>query len=349
MIQLRSLARTLILTLVAGWAVEPCLTAAEGTLVVLNKAEATASLVDLATGAVVATLPTGNAPHEAAVSPDGRLALASNYGTGEAPGSSLTVIDVPGASVVKTIDLGAGRRPHGVRFLDARRALVTAEGSKTLLLVDVEKGAVERVIETGQETSHMVTATPDGHRAFVANIGSGTVTAVDLATAKVLAQIPTGKGAEGIAIRPDGAELWVTNRGADTVSVIDPAVLKQVAEMKAASFPIRVAFAPDGRRAFVSCARSGDVAVFDVKQRRETGRLRAGLEPKAGATNLLGFAGGVPVGIVVEPSGERAFVAHTNADAVAIFDLAKAAVAGTLKAGREPDGMALSPLTVRKN
>ena len=343
-----SLARTLVLVLAASSLTAPTATTAEGTLVVLNKAEATASLVDLETGAVFATLPTGNAPHEAAVSPDGRLALATNYGTGEAPGSSLTVIDVAGARVVKTIDLGAGRRPHGVLFQDAHRALVTAEGSKALLVVDVEKGTVLSTIETGQEISHMVAATPDGGRAFVANIGSGTVTAVDLAEGRVLAQIPTGKGAEGIAVRPDGSEVWVANRGADTVSVVDPVALKVVADMKAASFPIRVAFSPDGRRAFVSCARSGDVAVFDAEERRETGRLRASLEPKAGATNLLGLAGGVPVGIVVEPSGERAFVAHTNADVVAIFDLARGTPAGTLTAGREPDGMALSPVAARK-
>ena len=314
----------------------------------LNKAEATASLLDLATGTVAATLATGQGPHEVAVSPDGRTALATNYGTREAPGSSLTVIDVPGARVLRTIGLGVGRRPHGVVFLDARRALVTAEGSKSLLVVDVEKGVVETAVETAQEVSHMVAATPDGGRAFVANIGSGTVTAIDLAAGKVLAQIPTGKGAEGIAIRPGGSEVWVTNREADTVSVVDPARLKVVAEMKAASFPIRVAFTPDGRRAFVSCARSGDVAIFDVGERREVGRLRAGLETKPGATNLLGLAGGVPVGIVVEPSGGRAFVAHTNADAVVVFDLANGTPAGTLKAGREPDGMAFSPLAVRK-
>lgn len=322
--------------------------AADGTLVVLNKAEATASLVDLATGTVVATLATGEGPHEAAVSPDGRIALATNYGTREAPGSSLTVIDVPGARVLGTIELGAGRRPHGVLFLDARRALVTAEGSKSLLVVDVEKSAVETAVETAQEVSHMVVATPDGARAFVTNIGSGTVTAIDLAAGKVLAQIPTGKGAEGIAMLPDGSEVWVTNRDSDTVSVVDPARLKVVTEMKAASFPIRVAFAQDGRRALVSCARSGDVAVFDAKARRELGRLRAGLEPKPGAANLLGLAGGVPVGIVVDPSGGQAFVAHTNADVVVVFDLAKGTPAKTLKAGREPDGMAFSPIAVRK-
>jgi YVTN family beta-propeller protein len=319
-----------------------------GTLVVLNKSEATASLVDLSSGTPVATLPTGRGPHEAAVSADGRTAVATNYGTREEPGRSLTVIDVPTARVVRTIDLGPGRRPHGVLFLDAARALVTAEGSKALLVVDVGRGVVERAIETGQEVSHMVAATPDGTRAFVANIGSGTLTAIDLAAGTVLAHVATGKGAEGVAVAPGGAEVWVTNREADTVSVVDAGSLKVVAEIRAPSFPIRVAFTPDGRHALVSCARTGDVAVIDAAARRELRRLRSGLVPPAGTANLLGFSGGVPVGIVVEPSSARAFVAHTNADAVAVFDLTTGSPVATLRAGREPDGMAFTPVVVDK-
>ncbi len=318
--------------------------AGRGTLVVLNKSEASASLIDLASGQVVATVRTGTGPHEAAVSPDGRTAVATDYGTREEPGSTLTVIEVAKARVVRTVDLGPGRRPHGVRFVDGERVLVTAEGSKALLVVDVARGRVERVVETAQEVSHMVAATPDGTRAFVSNIGSGTVTAIDLVAGRVLAQVPAGKGTEGIAVAPGGTEIWATNRGADTVSVIEASSLNVVAELAAPSFPIRVAFTPDGRHALVSCARTGDVAVFDVAARRELRRLRSGLVPAPGAANLLGFTGSVPVGIVVDPSGERAFVAHTNADAVAVFDLATGALAATLKAGREPDGMAMTPV-----
>src|SRR5687768_3456595 len=102
------------------------------TLIVANKAEATVSLIDLASGKVAATLPVGTGPHEVAVSPDGRLALIANYGTGGQPGSSLTLIDIPGAKVVKTIDLGEYRRPHGMGFIGNDRALVTSEASKEI-------------------------------------------------------------------------------------------------------------------------------------------------------------------------------------------------------------------------
>ena len=83
----------------------PLASASAGTLVVANKSEATVSLVDTGSGEIRATLPTGNAPHEVAVSPNGSSRLVGNYGTRDEPGSSLTVIDVQAAEVVKTIDL----------------------------------------------------------------------------------------------------------------------------------------------------------------------------------------------------------------------------------------------------
>src|SRR5262249_22147015 len=153
----------------------------------------------------------GTGPHEVAVSPDGRLALVSNYGA-ESPGSTLTLIDVAAARAVKTIDLGENARPHGIQFLPGgRRALVTCEVQKKLLVVDGESGAVASAIPTDQLLSHMVVASPDGSRAFVANIGSGSVTVVDLALSKATKTIATGAGCEGIAITPDGKTVWTTN------------------------------------------------------------------------------------------------------------------------------------------
>jgi YVTN family beta-propeller protein len=318
---------------------------ASGTLVVLNKSEATASLIDLATGKVAATLPTGEGPHEAAASPDGRLVVVANYGTGTAAGRSLTLIDVPAARVRSTIELPAGSRPHGVLFLDGTRALVTAEGIEALLLVDVERGAVLATIATGQQISHMVAATSDGRRAFVTNIRSGTLTAIDLEARRVLAQVPTGAGAEGVAVRPDGREVWVTNRAANTVSVVDVARLEVVAQLPSADFPIRVAFSHDGTRALVSNAKSGDLALFDVAARREIRRLGGDVTAAAGA-NMLGLAGSAPVGVLIEPGGSRAYVAYTAADAIGVYDLASGTLVTTLVAGREPDGMALSPVSV---
>ncbi len=325
--------------LVSAWA------SAE-TLVVLNKAEASASLIDLASGRERARLPTGVGPHEAATAPDGRRVLVSNYGAAD-PGSSLTLLDVAAAKVLKTIDLLPHTRPHGLEWVDARRAAVTAEGSRSLLIVDVEAGAVLRVIPTEQELSHMVVLTPDHSVAFVANIGSGSVTAVDLEKGERRRSIPTGAGAEGLAISNDGSSVYVTNRVADSVTVLDTTSLEIVRTGSSASFPIRARLTRDGRRLLVSNARSGDVAVFDAATLQEEARIPMVATPVATEGRIFGGQFGespVPVGILVHPDGKRAFVANTNADLITVLDLERNAVAGRLYAGKEPDGMAYAPV-----
>lgn len=325
--------------------------ATAGTLVVLDGSGGTASLVDLDTGTVAATLPTGLGPHEVAVSPGGGRALVTNYGSHADEGSSLTVIDVAQARVASTVDLGRFRRPHGIRWLDEETAVVTAESNQALLVVDVARGRVRTDIRTEQVTSHMVAVTPDGGRAFVANIGSGSVTAVDLSGGGVLAQIATGEGAEGIDVTPDGREVWVANRAEDTVSVIDAETLAVVASVPCGEFPFRVRITPDGRHAMVSNGRSADLAVIDVAGRSEIARIRfdAGDGPaQALPPGGQPRSGSVPAGVAVSPDGARAWVAHSNTGSVSVLDLATWQTTGRLTAGRKPRGLAHAPVAVAR-
>ena len=64
-----------------------------GELLVLNKEEAALVFID-EWGKVVARVAVGTGPHELVASTDGRLAFAANYGTGPAPGNTISVIDV---------------------------------------------------------------------------------------------------------------------------------------------------------------------------------------------------------------------------------------------------------------
>ncbi|MFQ5526348.1 MAG: beta-propeller fold lactonase family protein [Thermoanaerobaculia bacterium] len=315
------------------------------TLLVANKSDATVDLLEPASGEKRATLPTGEFPHEIAVSPDGATAVVTNYGDRERPGSSLTVVDVSGAAVTRTIELGEHTRPHGLAWLSDRSLVVTTEGSKHLLVVEIDTGEVRAAIETAQDISHMVAAT--GGRAFVANIGSGTVTVIDIERGEKLKDIATGDGAEGIDIAPDGGEVWVTNRAADTLSVIDPDTLEIVETVPCPGFPIRVRLTPDGSRVLVSAARSGEVVVFDRATREELARSQLDLSTVEGyEERLFGDRFGdspVPVGLVVSPDGRTAWVAATQADTVVSVSTVDLEVTGLLQAGREPDGMAWSP------
>ena len=99
------------------------LSASAATLVVLNKSEHTASLIDPDSGKTLATLPVGRGPHEVIVSPDGRTAYVSNFGPYgicpaadtlcKTPGNTITVLDLAERKVKATYDYGSNKGQHG--------------------------------------------------------------------------------------------------------------------------------------------------------------------------------------------------------------------------------------------
>jgi DNA-binding beta-propeller fold protein YncE len=320
------------------------------TLVVANKAEASASLIDLDNGHVVATLPTGEGPHEVGISPDGRFALVTNYGTRERDGNSLTLIDIAAAAVVSTIDLGDYGRPHGVEWLDDEQAAVTAEANRALIIVDVATKKVALSIGTDQEVSHMVALDPDRGRAYTTNIGSGSLTVLDLGKGVRASNIATGEGAEGIAVSASGKHIWVTNRAADTITILDAGTLEKAGEIASEGFPIRATATPKGQ-VLVTRARAGDLAIYDASTFEELRIVTFNLESMDVEERLFGDRFGdssVPIGVIVDSAGERAWVAHANADIITEIDLGSGNVVRTLRAGKEPDGMGFSELSVTR-
>jgi YVTN family beta-propeller protein len=317
------------------------------TLVVANKAEATASLINLESGEVVATLPTGEGPHEVGISPNGQFALVSNYGNRQNPGHSLTLIDIPSASVVKTIDLGGYQSPHGVEWLDHERAVVTVETNQALIVVDVVEARVLKSIKTEQEISHMVALDSVRRRAFTANMGSGSVTVIDLDTGKRIENIKTGKGAEGLTVSGTSGQIWVTNRDADTVTVLDGEAFNELKSFTSEGFPIRATATPKGQ-VLVTRARAGDLVIYDATSFNEIRTVTFDVHSLAEEGRLFGTrfgASSVPIGVVVDGGGEHAFVAHANADVITEVDLSSGEIVRLLHAGREPDGMGYSGLT----
>ncbi|MCC6928957.1 MAG: beta-propeller fold lactonase family protein [Gemmatimonadaceae bacterium] len=312
-------------------------------LIVLNKSDAKASIVDLATATIVRTFPTGDGPHEVAVSPDGATAVVTNYGN-QGPGNSLTVLDLAGKAAPRTISLGDWRRPHGIVWLkDGRRVLVTSELGKALLVVDVAAGTVATAIPTEQNLSHMVALAPDERTAYTANIGSGSVSKVDLAAGKTVRVKVTGKGPEAIDVSPDGKEVWAADRNLDYLTILDAATMDSLGSLPTMRFPNRLKFTLDGKRALVSNAAAGTITVYDVARRAQVATITIPFDPsKKKAEAVLGDMGNsaVPLGILMDPNGKRAWVATAALGEVVELDLATLSVTRTINAGNNPDGMA---------
>ena len=63
--------------------------------------------------------------------------------------------------------------------------------------------------------------------------------------------------------------------------------------------------------------------------------------------NMFGDSS-IPIGVVVDPSDKRAWVALAGSDMVAELDMDDWTISRALTAGREPDGMAYSALHAGK-
>src|SRR5262245_34072979 len=105
-----------------------------GTIVVVNQQSDSITLVDVAKGEAYRHVRVVGGPHEAAVSPDGKTVVVTNYAKqGVGPQKALSVIALPGGDTIRTIDLGEYTMPHDVRWVDGSRVVVTSEANQALL------------------------------------------------------------------------------------------------------------------------------------------------------------------------------------------------------------------------
>jgi YVTN family beta-propeller protein len=335
-------------------------------LLVLSKQDHTLAIVDPADLRVVARVPVGDDPHEVIASSDGHTAYVSNYGFGQF--HTLAVIDLIGQEAEPQIDLGALRGPHGLTFVQGK-VWFTAEAAKAIGSYDPGSARINWIMGTGQNRTHMIYVFPDAKKILTTNVSSATVTVFEHTDGQAGGPppsgagaqgtgtpawqgagvpppgmrgpggpppgppggdwnetvIPVGRGSEGFDVSPDGKQAWVANAWDGTVSVIDIEAKKVIATLQAnARGANRLKFTPDGTRALISAG--AELVVFGVATQKELKRIR------------IGRAGGG--GVLVQPDGQRAYVAFAGDGFVAVIDLKTLEVVGKIDAGGNPDGLA---------
>lgn len=316
--------------------------AISGTIVASNMNAHSVSIVDVASGANIATLPTGEGPHEVTISHDGNRAVVSIYGNRTSIGSSLMVIDLEKPTATpRIIELGAGnQRPHGMAFLPGdKQLLVTGERAQRVLLVDLASGAIDSSMVTGQATTHMVTLTPDGKHAFTTNIAAMSVSAIDVATRKVRATFPVGARIEGLAVSPNGREVWVGGNESHKVYVLNAETGAVQHTIDGFGMPYRIGITPDGKTAVVSDPGSEKIHLVDVAS--HTVRSVIAVEAMAGVAAS-------PQGVTISRDGTTAFVTLKAVGRVAVVDLASARIVGMLTVGEGSDGVGYTARVMKR-
>ena len=323
-------------------ATNPTSLATTGTLVVSNMNDNTATLLDGRTLATVTTLATGRAPHEVAISHDGRWALVSNYGTREAPGNTITVIDVAGRAVARTIELSETRRPHGMVFLPGDSIVaVTAEMNRAVLLVDFRTGKTLRSFPTNGRAPHIVGSSSDGRRLVAGNIGDGTVALLWPMSNDTTKTVKVGRQPEGVAITPDGTRAWAGSNQDSIVVVVSLDHGQPIDTIRGFGLPYRLAVSPDGRSVVVTDPVKATVRVFDESTRRQRWSISIPADSLVPTAEVKGSAS--PEGVTISRDSRWAYVTLQGRNRVIAIDLEKGTIAAWGVTGVWSDGIGFSP------
>lgn len=301
-----------------------------GTLVVLNKGEDTATFVDVASGSVLATLPTGGGPHELAITSDGRWAVSSDY----SGGNSLTVFDVREPRVVRTIDLSAYPRPHGMSFLPGDSILVvTSEASRNVVMVAPFRGEIVGTIPTGADGSHMVAVTGDGSTLYTGDIGDGTVSRFDVASRSKTRSYGVPAQPEAITVNDAGTEVWVGSNAEGFVSIVDPESGTVNSALSGFEWPYRILIVEELDLVVIPDLSRHIVRFVDYEERTDF--------------QALELPGEGPQGVALTDDRSTLFLSLSQSGQVAVIDLETLEIVRRIDVGPTPDGVGWSPVVVR--
>lgn len=265
------------------------------------------SVVDLGSGAVLATTPLPGAPAPVAYDPGHRRAFAIAAKTGR-----LSVLDEAGR-ITRGLDLPEGAfgiavAPDGGAFvtewyqrllirLDADlkplwqvptgkapagvatdgRLVVTADRDDDQLSVyDAGSGALQRRIKVG--THPYAVVFHDG-RLFSVDVQSDTVSVLDPNSGQLLGQVATGSHPYGLAFA--GGRGFVTDQYAGTVTVFDPATLQGIATLETGDYPEGIAALPDGSGVVVAHWDSNTLVWIDASSLKITREIELPDGPRA--------------------------------------------------------------------
>lgn len=225
---------------------------------------------------------------------------------------------VSGVTLIAPIALGGN--PTWVAVHSGRgRAYVANSSSGTVSVVDLAQATVVTDIRVGPAPA-VIAIDPALDRAYVSDFEARTVTVIDLVSNAVVATLPVG----GLGIAVDTATHRVYAAGGSHIAVIDGTAARVVATIAA---PVGaslwgVAVDPRTARVFATDLFQPRVLVFDGGSGSPLGSV--------------GLAAPARFGIVLDPTGERLYVAgyvSVNAelavvDASSLQVLARAPVSG---------------------
>ncbi|WP_462418125.1 YncE family protein [Kytococcus sp. Marseille-QA3725] len=216
--------------------------------------------VDVESGEVKDAFAAGAVPKYAAISPDEKTMLVSNWCD-----YNLSVIDLESGDETGRIELG--RWARGIDFAPDGTAFATAMGTSNVYRIEPGAKKAEVFATPGERIRHVVVS-PDGKYLYVVASGAykqyetSRISKLDARTGKVLGEVHTGNEPRSMDISGDGTALYVVNYYSDSMSKIDTETMEEIQEVPAGHHPIGITY-DDATHKVWMANYVGSIQVFD--------------------------------------------------------------------------------------
>ena len=270
------------------------------------------SVINVATNAVVATIPVGSNPYGVGISPDGSKVYVTNQAN-----NNVSVISTTTNTVVATI--GVNTWPRGVAVTpDGTKAYVANYSSSTISVINTSNNSVSTLGNVSNPIG--IAFSPDGTKLYIANYGNNTLGVMNTSTNSITATVNVGTHPYAVAVNPAGTRVYVTNKNSNSVTVINTSNNTAIATITVGSQPSSVAVSPDGNTVYVANEFTPTVSVIDANSNAVVSTISVG---------------GHPEGLSFNQDGSNLYVANAN-DFVSVVNTNNNTVSANINVGSNP-------------
>jgi YVTN family beta-propeller protein len=285
---------------------------------IANSNSDSVSVIDVATGAVVSTIPVGRGPYGVTANALGKSVYVLN-----SLDNSVSVIDTATRTVTATVAVGQlGGKPAGLALnRDATRLYVPNAQDGTLWVIDTATNAVAASIPVGVYPLGVAVSPSDAY-VYVTNASSNSLSVISTATNTQVAAIPVGLNPIGVAAHPDGNLVYVAT--AEGLAVVDVSTMAVIGVVPVAS-AYGVAASADGARVYVTSHDGNALVVVDARTNTAVGAP-------------IGV-GAQAYGVSVTPDSRTVYVADSGSDSVSVVDTGMLTVINTIPVLAHPTAL----------
>jgi DNA-binding beta-propeller fold protein YncE len=289
----------------------------------------------------------GDFPVNLALHPNQKWLAVLHAGYGE---HEIHIVDIEAKKPRVRTRVALRQTFYGLAFAPDGKSLYASAGEFGAVHVfDFDDGLLTRPRQLKLSNEKFVTSgvavDPSGKTVYATGVWGDAVAIVPVDRPNERVLVPLGKGSYPYACLVDakGKRLFVSLWNRATVAVIDLATREIVQTLPTEMHPTEMALGPGEKTLFVACSNSTRVSVIDMESGKAIETINAALYPNAPAGNT-------PSSLSLTPDGEMLFVANSDANNLAVFNIAepgKSRPLGFIPVGMYPTAVRYNPADKR--